>query len=108
MLAHSWSVVANKNGYIVILFSRPLCNLRNNGIRRHCRRKPLPRSTDEKSASHYSKKLSALTEPHGSGAETWIVSLPDSPIPILQASFCSISLHIGIPTFCLRIAGRLS
>jgi len=32
----------------------------------------------------------------------------DLPIPILQASFCGISLHIGIPPFFHRIVGRPS
>jgi hypothetical protein len=32
--------------------------------------------------------------------------LRDSPIPIPQASFCSISPHIGIPTFFRRIVDK--
>jgi len=53
-------------------------------------------------------QVAASTEDHGSRAETYSYSSPDSPIPILQASFCSISLHIGILTFFHRIVGRPS
>jgi hypothetical protein len=48
------------------------------------------------------------TGQHALGAGTWNFSSPDLPIPILQASFCDIFLHIGIPTFFLRIVDRLS
>lgn len=41
-------------------------------------------------------------------AGTWDFWWFGLPIPILQASFCSISLHIGIPTFFHRIVGRPS
>ena len=37
---------------------------------------------------------------------TWNSSLADLPIPIPQASFCGIFLHIEIPPCFRRIAGR--
>jgi hypothetical protein len=38
---------------------------------------------------------------------TYSFASRDLPIPILPASFCDISLHIGIPTFFHRIVDRL-
>jgi len=59
-------------------------------------------------ANLIASQVTASTEGHGPRPETYSFSSPDSPIPILQASFCSISLHIGIPTFFHRIVGRPS
>ncbi len=52
--------------------------------------------------------LSECAEQRGLSAGTWGFPSPHSPIPIRQASFCSIFLHIGIPTFFPRIVDRLS
>jgi hypothetical protein len=54
------------------------------------------------------RQLSELIEQHGLQVGILTFSSHNSPIPILQASFCGISLHIGRPTFFRRIVGKLS
>ena len=74
----------------------------------HCRFPDRQMRRKREARTLIATKLGASSKQHGSGAGTWSASLPDSPIPILQASFCSISLHTEIPPFCPRIVGRLS
>jgi len=55
------------------------------------------------------RQLNGLTDTHALDAETSSsVSLKGLPIPILQASFCGICLHIEIPTFFPRIVDKPS
>ena len=55
------------------------------------------------------RQFSGLTDTHALDAETSSSASPKGlPIPILQASFCGICLHIEIPTFFPRIVDKPS
>jgi hypothetical protein len=70
----------------------------------------VPQSARWKARWDKSTEVQLLTASTGQRglAGTWHFWWFDLPIPIPQASFCSIFLHIGIPTFFHRIVGRPS